>query len=156
MVAKLTTETLRYINAFYNVTGIRTIECFSFNSALVFVVPKPLMNVAIGEKGKNAERLSKMLNKRIKIVAMPVTIKTDQAGIKVGVKDTETIKQEAKQFIEAIIYPNKINNIRIVNSTILVYASAKTKATLIGREKRNIEQIKALIRHYFGLDLAVR
>ncbi len=152
MIAKLTTETLRYINAFYNVTRIRTIECFSFNSTLIFVVPKPLMSAAIGEKGKNVEKLSKMLNKRIKIVAMPMLIKTSQAST----TDTEVLKHEAKQFIEAIIYPNKIQSIEIAKNTMVIHAGAKTKAMLIGREKRNIEQIKALVKRYFGLDLAVR
>lgn len=129
-------KTLRYLNLFAKITRVNTKYCFNYNNVIFFAIPKRLLGKALGENLKNLNKLREILNKRIKIVAQPN-----------GIKDT-------KKFIEKISGAT-INEIKIEGNEIIVDATRTNKATLIGREKRRLKEMKKIIGTFFNKEFRV-
>ena len=62
---------IRYLNLFERASGVRTSNCFEYNSVIIFAVPVALVSRAIGENGNNAKNLREVIGKNIKIIAIP-------------------------------------------------------------------------------------
>lgn len=127
-------DKIKYLNAFEKYTGIKTIECFKFNNALVYVVNPALLKIIMTKRSKIKE-LSKFLNKPIKILAFPLE------------KNTKNIEK----FLNSLIYPNKIRNVQIRGNHLIIY-SGFSKAILLGKEKKNIEILREVMKRYFGIE----
>lgn len=127
---KLNLETIQFINFFEKLTRTRVKDCFFENEKLIFIVNPGQARKAVGKNGVNAKKFSEKTNKRIKIIEFnpnPVLfIKSLISPIK-----PESIEKE-----------DKIINIK-VNST-------KEKGLLIGRNSKNLENLKKLVKKYFG------
>ena len=124
---------IRYANLFFNVTHIRAKHCFEYNHTIVFVVPKPLVMRSIGINNINLERLSRVIGKKIKIVADPN-----------GVNDM-------KNFVSVITKPVRFNSIEIVGDEIVINAGSQSKASLIGRDKVRLTEMENILGQYFGV-----
>lgn len=130
-------QDMRHLNLFRNITKISTRFCFPYNDAIVFCVPKPLVSRAIGENGKNSKELSKILDKKIKIISAPE-----------GIKD-------AKPFIQSIVNPVEFKDLEVNNDEIIIHAGSKSKAALIGREKRRLLEMRRIARDFFGKEVRI-
>lgn len=128
---------MRYLNLFGKITKIETRYCFNYNSYIIFVVQKRFVAKAIGEDGKNVKKLSRIVNKRVKIVGLPETI-----------EDVET-------FISAVVYPIKFRSIEINGPEIIINAGQQSKAVLIGRNKSRLMEMRKIIKNFFRKDLRV-
>lgn len=122
---------IRYLNLFEKTTGVRCKNCFFYNNFLIFSIPRGLISRAIGSEGKNVKKLANILNKRIKIVALPDNL-----------EDTE-------KFISEIIKPVQFKTLEITQDEIIISASRQTKASLIGRNKVRLEELKKIIEDFF-------
>ncbi len=130
-------QLIRYINLFEKISGIRTKNCFLYNNIIIFVVPRNLVSKAIGEDGKNVRQLSEILGKRAKIVSMPYGI------------------EEVRDFVNAIINPLKYQSLDVNDNEIVIRAGRMSKAALIGRNKARLEEMKEILKEYFGKDLRI-
>jgi NusA-like KH domain protein len=118
-------------------TGVSTKNCFLYNNFLIFAVPSSLISKAIGPGGRNVKRLAGIVNKKIKIVALPHNI------------------EGAEKFISDVIAPVTFRNIEITEKEIIISASKQSKASLIGRNKVRLEELKKVIEEFFGKSLKI-
>ena len=133
MARTLDMKFIRYINLFGKITKVGIQHCFSYNSILIFVVPKISMSKALGEGGKNVKRLSEVLGKKVKIVPEPQG------------------KEDIEEFISAIVYPVKFKGTEIEDDKVTINAGMQSKAALIGRNKSRLLEMKSILNEYFGI-----
>jgi NusA-like KH domain protein len=132
MVKVLDMQFIRYANLFERVTRIRTNHCFSYNNTVIFAVPRNFVMQAIGRDNINLKKLSGIIGKRIKIVAIPH-----------GIEDIEN-------FVSIITYPIKFKAIDVKETDVIINADAQSKASLIGRGKIRLEEMQNILEQYFG------
>lgn len=137
MVNTLDMKDLRYLNLFSKITRVNTRYFFNYNNMLVFFVPKRLIKKALGENAINLKKISEITKKRIRIVAKPENIK------------------DVKKFIEAIISPLTFRELTINEDEIILNAGKASKAALIGRDKRRLNEMKEIINVFFKKDFKI-
>ncbi|MEM0465682.1 MAG: hypothetical protein QXW97_03210 [Candidatus Pacearchaeota archaeon] len=133
MVKVLDMKFIRYVNLFNRITRISTNHCFEYNNTIIFVVPRNLVMKAIGPDNINLKKLSDILGKKIKIVAIPKGI------------------EDIKNFVSIITYPIKFKNIEIKNGEAIISANIQSKASLIGKEKARLSEMEDILGQYFGI-----
>ena len=129
-------QDMRYLNLFERIMRVRTRYCFKYNNGLVFCVPKNLVSKAVGEQGKNVKKMSEVLRKRIKVVAVPE-----------GLKDVE-------KFISDIVSPVTFKGVEVKNNEVIV-SGGKNKAALIGRNKQRFQEMEKIIKNFFGKEFRI-
>ena len=127
---------MRYLNLFERVSRVRTKNCSMYNSNIIFFVDARDVSRAIGENGMNIKRISEILNKKVRVVALP--------------GDT----RDTSKFIESIVYPVRFRGIEINDSEIIINAGRLSKASLIGRNRVRLEELEKITKEY--LNKAVR
>lgn len=130
-------QDIRYLNLFEKITRISTRFCFKYNDVLIFCVPRQLISKAVGEEGKNVRQISGILRKRIKIIAIPDTVK------------------DAKSFIQDIVSPATFRDLEIKPEEIILNAGSQNKAALIGRSKRRFFEMQKIIKDFFGREFRI-
>jgi NusA-like KH domain protein len=124
---------IRYANLFNQVTRIRSKHCFEYNNSIVFAVPRSFVSRAIGPDNRNLEKLSRLIGKRIRIVAIPES------------------REDLEGFVSIIIRPVKFNAIEIKDNEAIITAGFQNKAALIGRGKVRLEEMQNILGQYFGV-----
>ena len=128
---------MRYINLFSKISGVSPKHCFMYNSTIIFSVPSVKLSKAIGENGKNIKKVSDILDKKVKVVMVPN-----------GLGDAEG-------FVSTIIYPAQMKSVEIKGNQFIINAGQQNKAMLIGRNKVRFEEMRRIIKDYFGKDLRI-
>lgn len=128
-------RSIRYMNLFGKITKIRAHHCFSYNNMIIFVVPKSKVVKAIGKDNSNLQRLSRIMSKRIRIVAEP----------------PEKTSENMKIFITTIVAPVKFNEIETKDQEITITAGREGKARLIGRGRIRQKELQDILEQYFGV-----
>ncbi len=134
MKVRLDIKKIQYINLFEKTTRIKAKYCFDYDPIMVFIVPRLFIAKAIGEKAINVNRLSKILNKRVRIVADPS-----------GIHDLEN-------FIKVLTFPNKPKRIFLKDKNLTIFSAPKTKAILIGRGKIRLKELSEVLKRFFGIE----
>jgi NusA-like KH domain protein len=136
MARTLDMQFIRYMNLFTKITKVRAQHCFSYNNMLIFVVSKSEVMRAIGKDNINLQKISRILHKRIRIVAQPKG-KTPV--------DVET-------FVKTIVSPVEFNTFEIKNNeAIITTAGREGKARLIGRQRIRQKELQDILEQYFGI-----
>lgn len=130
-------QDMRYLNLFRKITGISTRYVLKYNEMLVFCVPKNLLSKAIGENARNLKKINEILRKRIKVIPIPLGI------------------EHAKQFIEAVVSPVQFKDIEVNDKEMVLTAGRQSKAALIGRNKRRLEEMQIIIKNFFGKEFRI-
>jgi len=133
MVKILDMQFIRYANLFGKVTNIRTNHCFEYNNMIVFAVPRVFVRKAIGLNNENLKKLSEVLRKKIKIVAIP------------------NGKEDIENFVSVIVSPVKFKAIDIKDNNAIINANTQSKASLIGRNKVRLNEMQNILEQYFGI-----
>jgi transcription antitermination factor NusA-like protein len=109
-----------------------------YNRTIIFCVPKEFVNKAVGEEGRNVRRLSEVMGKRVRIIAVP-------RGI-----------QDARGFIQTIVKPVMFKDLEVKENEILITAgNMQNKASLIGRDKKRFLELQKISKDFFGKDLRI-
>ena len=124
---------IRYANLFSKITKIRCSHCFEYNNAIVFAIPRHFIMKAIGKDSINLEKLSKVINKRVKIVAIP------------------NGKEDITSFVSMVTKPIKFNGIELRGEEAIITAGMQSKAALIGRGKVRLNEMENILGQYFGV-----
>ena len=124
---------IRYANLFNKITRIRCSHCFEYNNAIIFAIPRKFVMKAIGKNNSNLEKLSRVIGKRIKIVAIP------------------NGKQDVEGFVSIITKPVKFNGIELKGEEAIITAGMQNKAALIGRGKIRLLEMQNILGQYFGV-----
>lgn len=125
------------MNLFSQITRINTTFCMEYNRTLIFCVPKPMINKALGEQGRNLKRISEILGTKVRIIPSP---RGDM---------------DAKSFIENLIKPVTFKNLEIKGNEMILTAGMQSKAILIGRDKKRLIELQGIIKDYFGKELRI-
>jgi len=133
MARTLDMKFIRYLNLFERVTKVRTQHCFFYNFTIVFLVPRSQVARAIGEGGRNIKKLSQILEKKVKIISIPLG------------------KEDMHRFVLDIIYPVRFKNIEVKDNGVLISAGMQSRASLIGRNKRRLNEMREILEQYFGI-----
>jgi len=102
---------------------------------LIFVVPAREVKTAIGPNNSNLQQLSKILLKRIRVVAQP---------------DTKSAK-DVGEFITTIISPVTFNSLDVNGDEVKISADMEGKARLIGRQRVREKELAEILDQYFGI-----
>ncbi|MEM3074896.1 MAG: KH domain-containing protein [Candidatus Pacearchaeota archaeon] len=137
MIKTIDMQVMRYINLFAKISKISPKHCFLYNNVVIFVVPETKVSQAIGENGKNIRKMSEIIGKKMKVVLQPKGL------------------EDAEKFISTIIYPIQMKNIEINDNFLIINAGTQNKALLIGRNKTRFEEMKKIVKNYFGKELKI-
>ena len=134
MAVKLSTESIRYLTLFENLTGASVKDCIIQDDKVIFVVKKGDMGIAIGRGGINVERMKELIGKKIEVIEHsddPVEFITNIfKPIKVNVK---IIKRRGKKIAQVSVNP-------------------QYKGLIIGKGGKNINKAKELAKRHHDID----
>ena len=136
MVNTIDMQEIRYLNLFERIMKVRTRFCFRYNETIVFCVPKLLVSKAVGKGGRNVRKMSEILGKKIKVVPSPRSV------------------NDAELFIKAVVNPVTFRGIEIKDSEVVI-AGGTSKAFLIGRNKRRLQEMQKIVKDFFGREFRI-
>jgi NusA-like KH domain protein len=137
MAGTISMQDMRHLNLFRRITGVSTRHVIRYNEMIIFCVPKNLVSKAIGPEAKNIKRISEILGKRIKVIPIPKGI------------------QHVKQFIQVIVSPVEFKDLEIKEDEIILTAGSRSKAALLGRNKRRLHEMQKIIKDFFGKEFKI-
>jgi transcription antitermination factor NusA-like protein len=108
-----------------------------YNNTVIFAVPRKLISKALGKDVANLKRMSNILKKRVKVVAIPNGI------------------EDAKILIESIVSPVTFKDIEVKEGELILTAGPQNKAALIGRNKRRMIEMQEIVKDFFGKDFKI-
>ena len=134
---KLTSDELRLMSLFQNVTGAVARDCIVDNrmERVIFVVNKGQMGLAIGKGGNTIKQLQNVVTKKVELVEY---------------------SDEAPEFISNILNSEMIREIQISERTdgtkqAIVIVDPSKKGVVVGKDGRNAEKARLLAKRYFQI-----
>jgi transcription antitermination factor NusA-like protein len=137
MAGTISMQDMRHLNLFRRITGVSTRHVVRYNEMIIFCVPKNLVSKAIGPEAKNIRRIGEILGRRIKVIPIPKGI------------------QHIKPFIQAIVSPVEFKDLEIKEDEIILTAGSRSKAALLGRNKRRLHEMQKIIKDFFGKEFRI-
>lgn len=130
-MVKINQESMKIITLFENKTNSHVKDFFEYNDILIFIVGENEASKAVGKGGANVKNLSILLRKKIKIVEF---------------------NPQPVNFIKGFIYPIGAEEITNDDGVITIkVASTREKGLLIGRESRNLNKLKEIVKRYYDV-----
>lgn len=130
-------QLMRYINLLDKASHVKTMKCFIYNNTIYFAVPRALVSRAVGQGAENIRKLQEQLGKRVRIIAEPS-----------GTEDAE-------RFVSDIVNPIKFKSLAFKEGEAVISASTASKASLIGRNKRRLEELSQIVKDNFNAELKI-
>jgi len=134
---RITAEEMRYISLFETLTGISPKDCFvdEENGRLVYVVKKGMAGLAIGRGGSTVERVRKATGMSVEIVEY---------------------SENLEEFVQNLFMPVKLRRIRDMRRgnkrIIYVEVPPTDKGIAIGKNGRNIQKVRHLLKRHYPVD----
>ncbi len=123
---------MQYMALFENITKSGVKDCISTEDFLIFIVNENDAAKAIGKKGVNVKKLQDILKKRIKIVEF---------------------NQDKLIFVKNFIAPLESEEINETDNIISIKGKDnKTRGLLIGKNAKNLEQLKGIVKRHFDFE----
>jgi N utilization substance protein A len=134
---KLASDEIRYITLFETLTGAQIRDCIidDDNSRIIFIVNPGYAGIAIGKNGINIKRIKKVIGKNIEIVEYADSI---------------------EQFIKNALYPARVKLVKVSTlpdnkKTVSITVDPVDKGFAIGKDGKNIQKIKLILKRYFDI-----
>jgi N utilization substance protein A len=134
---KFTSNEMRYIALFESITNASVKDCIidEEQSRVIFVVSTGQVGVAIGRGGRNIHTLERMTGKKHEIIEY---------------------SESPAQFIKNALKPAMVREVRITErpdgkSIAVVAVNPKDKGVAIGKNGRNAERLRFLVKRYFQI-----
>ena len=134
---KLTTDQIRLISLFQNVTKTTARDCLDDEkqNKIIFVVNEGIMGLAIGKGGSNIKSLQNILKRNVELV--------------------EHFDDPIK-FLKNILNPKFVNEVKLDtrpdgSSHAVVIVDQGKKGLVVGREGRNAEKARLFAKRYFNI-----
>lgn len=136
-MATIDMQLMRYINLLDKISRVKTKKCFVYNNVIVFAVRSRDFSRAIGPFGKNIKSIQERLGKKVKIIKEP----EDESDI--------------GRFVEDIVSPITFVSLELKDGVYILTAGVRSKAALLGRGKRRLEELKKIVEDNFGKELRI-
>ena len=134
---KLTTDQMRLISLFQNVTKTTARDCLDDEkqNKIIFVVNEGKMGLAIGKGGSNIKSLQNILKRNVELI--------------------EHFDDPIK-FLKNILNPKFVNEVKLDtkqdgSSQAIVIVDQGKKGLVVGREGRNAEKARLFAKRYFDI-----
>ena len=134
---KLTTDQIRLISLFQNVTKTTARDCLDDEKQdkIIFVVNEDKMGLAIGKGGSNIKSLQNILKRRVELIEY---------------------SDDPIKFLKNILNSKLINEVKLDtkqdgSSQATVIVDQGNKGLVVGREGRNAERARLFAKRYFDI-----
>jgi len=131
----LSTEGIRYIALFENMTGATVKDCIIDDDRVIYVVKAGDMGAAIGRNGDHINRVKKAVDKDIDLVEYA---------------------DSSEEFVKNAFSPVSVRSVNVTskNNKRLAYVevSNKDKGLAIGKNGKNIEKVKLVAKRHHDID----
>ena len=134
---KLTTDQMRMMSLFQNVTGATARDCVEDEKQdrVIFVVNTGKMGLAIGKGGIHIKSLQNIVKRNVELVEF----------------DEDPAKFLSNLLNSKLISEVKINKRADGTKQAIVMVDPRKKGIVVGREGRNAEKARLLAKRYFGI-----
>jgi len=134
---KLTTDQIKLMSLFQNVTGATARDCIEDEKLdrVIFVVNQGKMGLAIGKGGITIRNLQNVVKRNVELVEYA---------------------EDPVEFLKNTLNPKLISEVKINkrldgSMQAIVLVDAKKKGIVVGREGRNAEKARLLAKRYFQI-----
>lgn len=129
---KLDNQSMQFLTIFETLTKASVKDCYLNNNKLIFIVNPGNISKAVGANGKNVHRVERLLKKKIKVIEF---------------------NPDPVKFVRNYIFPIKPKSIEMEHNEIEIRAeNSNEKGILIGRDKRNLINLKKTVNKYFKIN----
>ncbi len=137
LAIKLTTDQMRLMSLFQNVTGATARDCVEDEkqNRVIFVVNNGKMGLAIGKGGSHIKSLQNIVKKNVELVEF----------------DDDPAKFLTNMLNGKLISEVKLNKRTDGSTQATVIVDPRKKGIVVGREGRNAEKARLLARRYFDI-----
>jgi len=138
MTITFTTETIRFLTLFENVTNVPVRDCFVNKDMVYYIVEEGKIGLAIGKNGSSVKNVEKAVGKRVKVFEY---------------------SSDPKQFVKNLIQQCKEVNIINDNDklTVEVKVNKSDRGFVIGRGGEKIKIYKEILKRVHNIyDLQVK
>ena len=134
---KLTTDQMRMMSLFQNVTGATARDCVEDEKQdrVIFVVNTGKMGLAIGKGGIHIKSLQNIVKKNVELVEF----------------DEDPAKFLTNLLNSKLVSEVKINTRTDGSKQAIVRVDPRKKGIVVGREGRNAEKARLLAKRYFDI-----
>ena len=134
---KLTTDQMRMMSLFQNVTGATARDCVEDEklNRVIFVVNTGKMGLAIGKGGMHIKSLQNIVKRNVELVEY----------------DEDPAKFLTNLLNSKLISEVKINKRADGSKQAIVMVDPRKKGIVVGREGRNAEKARMLAKRYFDI-----
>jgi len=134
---KLTTDQMRMMSLFQNVTGATARDCVEDEKQdrVIFVVNTGKMGLAIGKGGIHIKSLQNIVKKNVELVEF----------------DEDPAKFLTNLLNSKLVSEVKINKRPDGSKQAIVLVDPRKKGIVVGREGRNAEKARLLAKRYFDI-----
>jgi len=134
---KLTTDQMRLMSLFQNVTGATARDCIEDEkqNRVIFVVNSGKMGLAIGKGGMHIKSLQNIVKRNVELVEF----------------DEDPSKFLANLLNSKLVSEVKINTRPDGSKQAIVLVDPRKKGIVVGREGRNAEKARLLAKRYFNI-----
>ena len=134
---KLTTDQMRMMSLFQNVTGATARDCVEDEKQdrVIFVVNTGKMGLAIGKGGIHIKSLQNIVKRNVELVEF----------------DEDPAKFLSNLLNSKLISEVKINKRADGSKQAIVMVDPRKKGIVVGREGRNAEKARLLAKRYFDI-----
>ena len=134
---KLTTDQMRMMSLFQNVTGATARDCVEDEKQdrVIFVVNTGKMGLAIGKGGIHIKSLQNIVKRNVELVEF----------------DEDPVKFLSNLLNSKLISEVKINKRTDGSKQAIVMVDPRKKGIVVGREGRNAEKARLLAKRYFDI-----
>jgi len=134
---KLTTDQMRLISLFQNVTGASARDCVEDEkqNRVIFVVSEGKMGLAIGKGGSHIRNLQNIVKKSVELVEY---------------------SDDPVEFLKNMLNPKLVTEVKLNKrldgtTQAIIIVDPKKKGIVVGREGRNAEKARLLAKRYFEI-----
>lgn len=133
MNKKYNIELLGFINIFEKNTKTKVKDCFLQDESLVFLVDSLEVGKSIGKNGNNIKNISRLLKKKIRVIGF---------------------------YNDAVVFIKNILNVKAEvskedNLVIIKCDNTQDRAQIIGRDMKNLRNLKDTVKRYFDVEIKV-
>jgi len=136
---RITSDELRFMALLHDVTGVSARDCIldENTNSIIFIVPPGTAGLAVGAKGRNVRRLSKILGRRVEIVEWAENLENLVKNI----------------FLPARVVGITLNKTPDGRRILYVKVDPRDKGIAIGKNGRNVNKARLILKRYFNIDV---
>ncbi|MBS3052119.1 MAG: NusA-like transcription termination signal-binding factor [Candidatus Aenigmarchaeota archaeon] len=100
MTITFTTETIRLLTLFENLTNVSVKDCFENHDTVYYIVEEGKIGLAIGKGGNSIKQVEKVLGKKVKVFEYSSNVPDFVKNLIPNVKEVKLLEEDGKDMIE--------------------------------------------------------